>query len=111
MQQEESIDEGHEADGGSHAEEALAHTLGRYRELVAAQQGLVPEMVRGNTVEEVDASALVARQAYEAISRRIADEHEARLRVPAGNPARSSSDLAAAALKPEAKIALGLRKF
>jgi hypothetical protein len=87
---------------------ALAHAVGRYRELVASAQGLVPEMVQGNTIEEVDASAEIARQAYATISRRIAEEHETR--VPVGNPARSSADLVAANLKPEAKIALGLRK-
>jgi hypothetical protein len=88
---------------------ALAHAVGRYRELVASAPGLVPELVGGSTIEEVDASVEAARQAYEAVSRRIAEQHEAR--VPTGNPARSSADAAATALKPEAKIALGLRKL
>jgi hypothetical protein len=86
--------------------EALAHAVARYRDMVAAQPGLVPEMVSGSTIEEVDASARAARQAYEQISRRIAVEYEAH--VPAGNPARSGSS-AAEVLRPEDKIALGLR--
>src|SRR6266513_1399119 len=94
---------------GGEAHAALAHAVGRYRELVAATPGLVPELVRGGTIEEIDASVEAARQAYQAVSRRIAEQHEAR--VPTGNPARSSADIAAAALKPEAKIALGLRKL
>jgi hypothetical protein len=102
-----------EGDGGEPVQddptaEALAHAVARYRERVASTPGIVPELVRGDTIEEVDASVEVARQAYEAVSMRIAQAHEER--VPTGNPSRSSADLGAAALKPEAKIALGLRR-
>ena len=90
------------------AEQMLAVAVERYREAVSSMQGVVPELVRGDTIEEIDASAAASRQAYAAISRRIAEAHESL--VPAGNPARSSADMAAAALKPEAKIALGLRR-
>lgn len=86
----------------------LAHAVTRYRDLVASMPGLVPEMVQGSTIEEVDASAEVARQVYSSISQRITEQRETQ--VPVGNPARSSADLSAANLKPEAKIALGLRK-
>ncbi len=98
-----------EAQGAPESPEAaaLAHAVARYRELVASAPGLVPEMVQGATVEDVDASAQAARQAYEQISRRIVESFEAQ--VPAGNPPRSASGGAAAALKPEDKIALGLR--
>ena len=82
--------------------------LARYRETVAAQPGLVPGMVRGETVEEIDASASQARQAYAEISRRMAEQFERA--VPTGNPPRSSADVGAETLKPEAKIALGLRR-
>lgn len=95
--------------GGSEVTSALTHAVGRYRELLASMQGLVPEMVQGDTIEEVEASAEIARQTYATISRRIAEQQEAH--VPVGNPARSSADLAAANLTPEAKIALGLRKL
>src|SRR5688572_17462241 len=90
------------------AETRAAAAVARYRDVVAAGPGLVPEMVRGSTVEEVDASVEAARQAYEALSRKVAERFEAQ--VPAGNPARSASDAAAEGLKPEAKIALGLRR-
>lgn len=85
----------------------LADAVTAYRNLLASMPGLVPEMVQGSTITEVDASAEVARQAYTAISQRIAQAHETY--VPTGNPSRSSADLAAQALKPEEKIALGLR--
>src|SRR5437762_7091496 len=97
-----------DASDGNEQTSALAQAVDRYRELVASTQGLVPEMVQGHTIEEVDASAEVARQAYATISRQIAAQHETH--VPIGNPARSSADLAAANLTPEAKIALGLNK-
>src|SRR5947209_8560810 len=81
--------------------EALAHAIARYRDLVAGGPGLISEMVQGSTIEEIDASASAARQAYEQISRRIATEHEAQ--VPPGNPSRSY-EAAARNLRPEAKI-------
>lgn len=87
----------------------LADAVAAYRDLVASMPGLVPEMVQGSTIAEVDASAETARQVYTAISRRITEAHETY--VPTGNPSRSSAYLAAVALKPEEKIALGLKKF
>jgi hypothetical protein len=101
-EQQAQIEEQQPEDGGE-----LARAVGRYREMVASMPGLVPDMVGGTTIEEVDASAEAARRAYDAISRHIMEEHEAR--IPAGNPARSSTLAAAAGLKPEDKIALGLR--
>src|SRR5438876_11893164 len=88
-------------------DQALSQAVERYRQLVASMPGLIPEMVSGETVDEIDASAEASRQAYAATSRRIAESLEAY--VPIGNPSRSSSDMAAAALKPEDKIALGIR--
>src|SRR5215203_1093578 len=87
--------------GAESSSDALAHAVGRYRELIAATPGLVAEMVRGDTIEEIDTSVESARRAYEAVSRHIAEQHE--MRVSSGNPARSSADVAAAALRPEAK--------
>ena len=87
----------------THAQTAIA----RYRALVAAQPGLVPEMVGGSTPDEIDASAEAARQAYTEVSRRVAEQYERQ--VPTGNPPRSANTAAADHLKPEAKIALGLR--
>jgi hypothetical protein len=86
----------------------LEAAVTRYRELVASQPGLVPGMVRGQTVEEIDTSVTEARQAYEEVSRRVAERYERE--VPPGNPTRSSSDIGVETLKPEAKIALGLQR-
>lgn len=103
-----------QADAGSNVEPgegeagALAAAVRRYRELVAQQPGLVPEIVRGGTIEEIDASAEIARQSFNSISRRLAEQYEAQ--VPPGNPSRSGSGPMYESLKPEAKIALGLRR-
>lgn len=97
--------------GSVEAEEvqtALATAIGKYREMVAAGPGLVPEMVRGSTIEEVDASVALAKQAYSEISRRITEHYERG--ISAGNPSRSAATPAAESLKPEAKIALGLAR-
>jgi hypothetical protein len=90
------------------AEATAAGAVARYRELVASAPDLVPGMVQGATVEEIDASAEAARRAYAEISRSVAARYEAD--VLPGNPARSGSAPGADALPPEAKIALGLRK-
>ena len=90
------------------AEALAAGTVARYRELVAASPGLVPGMVQGATVEEIDASADLSRRAYADISRSVAARYEAD--VPPGNPARSASTPGVEALPPEAKIALGLQR-
>jgi hypothetical protein len=89
------------------AESVAAQAVARYREVVAAGPALVAGMVRGDSIEAIDASAEAARRAYSEISRQIAQSYEQS--VPAGNPARSDSTPGAEGLKPEAKIALGLR--
>ena len=89
------------------AEAAASAVMTRYRDLVASGPNLVAELVRGDTVEEIDASVEAARRAYEEVSRRVTEQVERQL--PAGNPARSASTPGAEWLKPEAKIALGLR--
>ncbi|HKP52542.1 MAG TPA: hypothetical protein VJ183_07810 [Chloroflexia bacterium] len=107
-------DDGGTSGGNGATEEPVitnpqADAVVRYRELVASQPGLVPEMVRGETVEEIDASATEARRAYGEISRRVAEQFERA--VPPGNPPRSSADMGVETLKPEAKIALGLKRI
>jgi hypothetical protein len=97
--------EGPDAQSGN---DALAVAVRRYRELVASMPGLVPEMVQGDTIEQIDASAEMARRSYGEITRRIAEQYERE--IPTGNPARSSSTAAYDTLKPEAKIALGLKR-
>lgn len=90
------------------AEAQASSAISRYREILAAAPNLIPSMVQGNTIEEIDASAEAARQAYTTISRQIAQTYERN--IPAANPARSAQTPGAETLKPEAKIALGLQK-
>ena len=87
----------------------VAEVVAKYRELVASAPDVVPELVRGETVEEIDASAVEARRAYAEVSMRVTEQYMAGASVPTGNPARSAHDTYAETLKPEAKIALGLR--
>ena len=87
----------------------LEVAIARYRELVAAQPGLVPELVRGDTIEEIDASVEQARRTYRQISQRIVEQYERQ--VLTGNPPRSSAAVGVEWLRPEAKIALGLRSI
>jgi hypothetical protein len=90
-------------------EPQVSEVVARYRDLVASALDLVPELVRGETVEEIDASAVEARRAYTEISKRVAEQYWVGVSVSAGNPARSAQVSYAETLKPEAKIALGLR--
>ena len=91
------------------AESAAASAVERYRALVAAGPDLVPQMVQGSTIEAIDASVEAARKAYSDVRRKVAEQYERE--VPTGNPARSSAAVGAEYLKPEAKIALGLRRI
>jgi hypothetical protein len=86
-----------------------ADVVERYRALAASGADLVPQMVRGATLEEIDASVIEARRAYAAIKGRIEAQYAIAGEVPLGNPARSSAYPYAETLRPEAKIALGLR--
>src|SRR5688500_12934063 len=97
------------AESREESAQQVADVITRYRELAASAPDLVPELVRGETVEEIDASAAEARRAYAEISKRVAEQYWVGAAVPIGNPARSAQGTYAETLKPEAKIALGLR--
>ncbi len=114
MEAEQEREQSEEQEGGAGGAgegggntDALAKAVQRYRQVVASMPGIVPELVSGETIEAIDASAEVARQAYADISKRISEQYERS--IPAGNPPRSAASAAYDALKPEAKIALGLR--
>ena len=102
-----SLEEATPEERAAAAEAVAQQAVARYREMVAASPGLVADMVQGDSIDAIDASAEAARRAYSEISRQVAQSFERN--VPAGNPARSDSTLGTDALKPEAKIALGLR--
>jgi len=85
----------------------------RLRELVLrAHPEAIPELVQGETLEELEASARLATEVY----RRIADSvreavaREAAASVPAGQPGRQTYLVNVEALSPAAKIAEGLRR-
>jgi len=88
--------------------EQLVAGVARYRCLLLAAVPEVPEeLVKGETMEEVDASLAAAREMVEGIKRRL----EAKLateRIPVGAPVRAAPDVSA--LSPREKIALALTR-
>ena len=89
--------------------EATHAALGRYREaLLAAEPDLPPDLVAGDTLEDVDASVAAARQAVARIRERLAAEvRESPSRgFPVGSPSRGAHSTRA--LPRAEKIAAGL---
>ncbi len=85
----------------------LSSTAAKYRALILATAPEVPEeMVRGETLEEVETSFAAAREMVEKVKRQLEAQAEAE-RVPTGAPARTPPDLGA--LPPQEKIAYALR--
>jgi len=84
----------------------LQAAAGKYREvLLAAAPDLPEEMVAGDSIEEVEASAEQARLTVRRVRDRL--ESQAQVgRVPAGSPPRGAPDFSA--LSPIEKIRLGL---
>jgi chromosome segregation ATPase len=84
----------------------LQAAAGKYREaLLAAAPDLPEEMVAGESIEELEASAERARQTVLRVRDRLESQAQAG-RVPAGSPPRGSPDLSA--LSPIEKIRFGL---
>ncbi|HEX77492.1 MAG TPA: hypothetical protein G4O03_03650 [Dehalococcoidia bacterium] len=97
-----------QAERGAQVEKELEKAVARYRSLLLASAPDVPqELVKGETVDEVEASFQAARELVERIRQKL----EAKLaggRVPAGAPARSGPDLST--LSPREKILYGLTR-
>ena len=88
--------------------ERLARTVARYRTVLLAGSPEVPEeMVKGETVEEVDRSLASAKELVERVRKQLEARGQAE-RVPAGAPPRRRPDLSA--LSPQEKIAYGLAR-
>ena len=69
----------------------LSQAVAAYKELVGqANPGPVAEMVKGNTVAEINASLKNARELVSKVRQEVGAEN-ARVRVPAGAPQRSSA--------------------
>lgn len=86
--------------------------LTKIRELIlTAHEDVVPELVTGETFEELLASIEPARQAFQQVVERIIRPASTVSPIPAGQPGRSAThDPRAANLNPSAKIAEGLRR-
>ena len=88
--------------------EPLGSAVGRYREMVLAKAPEVPvELVRGETIEEIDASLTAAQAVVDRVKKQI-EAQAAAERVPAGAPARTPPDLSG--LSPREKIAYALSR-
>ena len=80
----------------------------RYRALILAGAPEVPEeLVKGETVEEVDASFAAAQQMVAKVRRQLEATAQAE-RVPAGAPPRTLPDFGG--LSPQEKIAYALSR-
>jgi chromosome segregation ATPase len=80
----------------------------RYRELaLRAEPGVLPELVAGDTIDDIDASLASARALAGRIRAQIEAESQA-ARVPAGAPERRGPDFRA--MTPEQKIRYGLQQ-
>jgi hypothetical protein len=88
------------------AHERLRTTAARYRDLVVrSEPALPPELIAGDDIDAIDATAEAARKTVARLRAQLEDEAQQR-RVPAGAPPRSRPDLSG--LSPEQKIRVGL---
>jgi len=88
--------------------EQLSSAAQRYRALILAGASEVPEeLVKGETLEEVDASFTAAQQMVAKVRRQLEATAQAE-RVPAGAPTRTPPDFGA--LSPQEKIAYALSR-
>ncbi len=88
--------------------DSLAGAVARYRlAVLAAAPGVPEELVKGETVDEIDASLEAARSIVSRIRQDLEAEVAAKS-IPAGAPPRSSHD--ASALSPGEKIAHALAR-
>jgi chromosome segregation ATPase len=85
----------------------LPKAVTAYRELaVQANPGLLAEMVKGNTIEEINESLKSARAIVEKVRQEM-DTEAARVRVPAGAPQRVPLDLSALSPREKIQYAIG----
>jgi len=88
--------------------QSLSGAVAKYRAaVVASAPGIPQELVKGESLDEIDASLEVARGIVSKVRQQIEVEAEAN-KVPAGAPPRMPQDLSA--LSPAEKIAYALRK-
>jgi len=84
----------------------LSQTIAAYKTVtLKAYPGLVPDMVKGSTVAEIDASVNQAQALMEKVRREIAAENF-RVGIPAGSPPRTLSDYSALSAREKIKLAV-----
>jgi hypothetical protein len=89
--------------------QSLSGAVAKYRAaVVASAPGIPQELVKGESLDEIDASLEVARGIVSKVRQQIEVEAEAN-KVPTGAPPRMPQDLSA--LSPAEKIAYALRKI
>jgi len=88
--------------------ESLSGAVAKYRAAVLAASPDIPaELVKGESIDEIDASLEQARGIVSKVRQQLEAEAEAN-KVPTGAPERTPQDLSA--LSPAEKIAYALRK-
>jgi arginine deiminase len=77
-----------------------------YKELVTqANPGLVAEMIKGNSIEEINESVKSAQALVEKVKKELGAE-SARVRIPAGAPQRTPIDLSALSSREKIRYAM-----
>lgn len=88
------------------ARQDYATAVARYRQqVIAAHADIVPDLVAGQTIEEVDSSLERAKSAFASLRERIVGQA-----TPLGGAPRQIIAEDLSALSPEAKIAVGLSR-
>ncbi len=88
------------------SEERLARAVSSYKSLVVkSTQGVLEELITGETIDEINASLERARSIVGKVRQGLEAE-TASARVPAGAPERTAADLSA--LSPREKIQYGI---
>jgi len=84
----------------------LSQAVSAYKELVGqANPGLVAEMLKGDTIAEINTSLKSARELVDKIKREVGADN-ARVRVPAGAPPRVQADLSVLTAREKIKFAV-----
>ncbi len=86
--------------------QAVSRAVAAYKEsVVQANPGLLPEMITGDTIDEVDESVKKARAVMEKVRQEMETE-AARTRVPSGSPPRSPLDLSGLSAREKIQYAI-----
>lgn len=86
--------------------QALSRAVAAYKgTVVQANPGLLPEMITGDTIDEIDESVKKARAVMEKVRQEMETE-AARTRIPSGAPPRSPLDLSGLTAREKIQYAI-----